>query len=191
MNPYFDGVSLENGLIPRYTDNLKNLNILSQLACSIGIQVTYNLEPEIYYKAQFIKEMANKTLVDLNYKSFVGSYSRKKVVALIRAEPNVVLINPPKWAAKIGKAITTESLMQYADIIYSCRKFICFTSGGATLAAAIKKPSTCLYGYGQSNVFHHSAIHKYVNVQKGVLVLDFVCSYFLRIKNKIRIMLSE
>jgi hypothetical protein len=34
--------------------------------------------------------------------------------------------------------ITTENIFQYADLIFSCKKFICLWSGGSVLSSAIK-----------------------------------------------------
>jgi hypothetical protein len=36
-------------------------------------------------------------------------------------------------------------------------------SGGATLAAALKKPAIIYYGYGQNPIFHHG-MHQYIRV---------------------------
>jgi len=191
MNPYVDGISSKSGIIPQYGLGPLKLNILSQLAHSLNVETDINLEPEIYYKPELIEAFSDKTLIDLNYTSFVGSFSKTRILNLLKNEPKITLINPPKWSSGLGVSITTESLKHYIDLIYSCQKFICFTSGGATLAASIKKPSICLFGYGQNNIFHHSSIHQYMNVKKEDFLLNFLNSYYLRVRNKIRIHLSE
>jgi ADP-heptose:LPS heptosyltransferase len=187
MNPYIDGFISDNGLIPKYGNGKAKMNILTQLAYSLEIDIDYNLEPEIYYKPTVITSFINKTFVDLNYTSFVGSFSKKKIINLLKDEKNIVLVNPPDWALNIGDSINSGTLKNYIDLIHSSKKFICFTSGGATLAAAINKPSICLYGYGQNSIFHHSYLHDYIDVKKGYLILDFLSSFYLKLKNKLRI----
>jgi hypothetical protein len=50
--------------------------------------------------------------------------------------------------------------------INSATSFVTVSSGGATLAAALKKPSTVYFGFGQNKVFHHM-MHNYIQVGGG------------------------
>ena len=67
-------------------------------------------------------------------------------------------------ARHFGTIIETKNLEHYCSVIVSAKQFICLTSGGATLAAALGVPSMALWGNGQCTMFHHSPMHTYVNV---------------------------
>ncbi|GAF92297.1 unnamed protein product, partial [marine sediment metagenome] len=60
--------------------------------------------------------------------------------------------------------IDAKPLEDFCDVIASCKAFFCFTSGCATLAAALGKPSTVLYIYGGFPMFHHSKLHTYTRI---------------------------
>jgi ADP-heptose:LPS heptosyltransferase len=75
-------------------------------------------------------------------------------------------------------------LLDYCKIILSSKKFLCFSSGSATLAAALKKPAIVFYGMGQNHIFHHSKIHGYVDVGDYNLSGYFTYSY-LKLRNKL------
>ena len=57
--------------------------------------------------------------------------------------------------------LETPTFENYASVIASCRQFVCLASGGATLAAALAKPSLVLHGADQKPMFHHSKHHRY------------------------------
>jgi hypothetical protein len=189
-NPYIDGYSNDYGFKLNYLNDYSNRNILAKLATSAGIYVDQNIEPEIYFNYQLIEEFSNKLILDLNYTSFVGAYSKKKILLFLEGETDILLINPPKWLSKFALSVSTLSLEHYVNIIYSCKTFICFTSGGATLASAIGKPSVCFYGYGQNKIFHHSQMHSYINMAHDSIILNIFHSIFLRLKNRLRTFLS-
>ncbi|MFQ3578620.1 MAG: hypothetical protein SNJ71_00590, partial [Bacteroidales bacterium] len=60
--------------------------------------------------------------------------------------------------------IDAQNVYDFCDVIYSSREVICFTSGTATLAAAIGKKATVYYGEGINRGFHHSKYHDYILV---------------------------
>jgi ADP-heptose:LPS heptosyltransferase len=60
--------------------------------------------------------------------------------------------------------LDTPTLHDYCDVIHSCKHFVAMTSGGATLAAALGKGCTALFGQGQATMFHHSPICRYVKI---------------------------
>jgi ADP-heptose:LPS heptosyltransferase len=57
--------------------------------------------------------------------------------------------------------LETPGFESYCSVIASCRNFLCLASGGATLAAALSKPSLVLHGADQKKMFHHSKHHRY------------------------------
>ena len=83
-----------------------------------------------------------------------------------------------------GDNYSPDNLMSYTNAIYSCKNFICFTSGGATLAAAVKKKTICIYGFGQNKIFHHSKIHEYIELSPNSVFVKYILFFFLKLKNK-------
>ena len=191
FNPYIDGFTSGPNESPlEKIEFTSKDNIICRHNKNYGIDCMPNIEPEIHYIPKKIDYLSDVTLVDLNYKSFIGSISNKKILSYLKKEPNVYFINPPDWINDSNNVICSESLKQYVDMIYSSKNFICFTSGGATLAAAIQKPSTCYYGNGQNKIFHHSKIHKYVDVGDYSL-LGYLKSIFLKLRNKLRVLIQN
>jgi ADP-heptose:LPS heptosyltransferase len=70
---------------------------------------------------------------------------------------------------RFGALMQTKNLEHYCSVIASAKQFICLTSGGATLAAALGIPVMALWGPGQWTMFHHSPLHSYVNVNPVTL----------------------
>jgi hypothetical protein len=155
------------------------------VAHSFGLAAEADLEPEIYNPIYPDREAGTSVLVDLNYASFVGSFSRRRIWSLLREKDDLLLVNPPRWARDWGESIQTKSLEHYAGLILGARDFICMTSGGATLAAALKKPALCLFGFGQDPMYHHSALHTYVDVS-GSRALAIPHAFALRNLNRLK-----
>jgi hypothetical protein len=189
-NPYLDGFTARPGVVPSYESGAGGGNVLARIAASVGIRVAGDVEPELYDLPESIASVADRTLVDLNYTSFVGAFSRRRIRALVRGTSNVLLVNPPEWAQDLGPHVSTTSLRHYVQLIQSAAQFICFTSGGATLAAALRRPATCLFGYGQSPIFHHSRLHRYVDAS-GAPFIRVPHAFYLKARNHLRARLAE
>ncbi len=99
--------------------------------------------PEIYYKPNFLPEYGHVVLIDKNYIAgkTVGweyrdeSFAREAHKHLDK-NARIEYVNPGK-----------QDLFRYADMIYSCKHFITVLSGGAALAASLKKPFTAIMPY--------------------------------------------
>jgi len=104
--------------------------------------------PIIYYTPKKINEYEDYILVDLNAVSNL-SYNLDTIKNyILNYKDNKFIFLPPTYSKSIIDIsffnelniteITTENIFQYADLIFSCKKFICLWSGGSVLAAAIK-----------------------------------------------------
>src|SRR5665647_1239871 len=146
LNPYIDGFVDEGGCKPLPSIRKEpSDNILSACCKDFGFECGSQLEPEVYYKPKRLPEYEHRTLVDLNYKSFVGAFSKNLVNSILKKYDNAIFVNPPKWLRLKPNIVTCRNLSEYCDLINSCQLFVCFTSGGATLAAALNKRAICLY----------------------------------------------
>ena len=81
--------------------------------------------------------------------------------------------------------ISTNSLFEYCNLIKSVKTFMCFTSGSATLASALKVPAVAMFGNGQNKIFHHSKSLKYLDVGDYSFSGN-IQSYMLKFSNRIR-----
>lgn len=195
-NPYVDGLIELPGKtieLDYIVKNFHNLNIKGNLLDAV--MLAFDLddgkrwhEPEIYYKPKFI-ENYNYTVYDPNFISYVGqinkfdvmSFMKKKgfsfdCVMKIRSEKALYVKN------KKHKIIETPTLKDYCDLIYSCKKFYCLTSGSATLAAALNKPAIVFYGLHQSVAFQHSKLHTYCFVENKLInkIKNKVYNFFVK-----------
>ncbi len=173
-NPYCDGFTdkpSNEAPFNCYDRIPANCNICDANMLNFGLDDGKRFhDPEFYYKPTLRPEWQNLTVFDPNCVNTAGSPDvcemRKylqshglTIDAELSARGNncYSLSDTPK--------ITTPTLHDYADLIASCRQFICLTSGGATLAAALHKPSICFYGR-QSRIYHHYKPHTYVQCLK-------------------------
>jgi hypothetical protein len=148
-NPFIDG---ENN--KEYNFNNLNLQIHKVYNVVEAIQYDYGFEkvchyPKIYYTPNDIKDLNNKTLIDLSAFSIGKEYDQDKLRQIIKnfnLDPdNTLSIDLPnvKYGtfykpSKKFKKITITSLSNYADVIFSSKRFITLYSGQACLASTIK-----------------------------------------------------
>jgi len=169
-NPYIDGFSDKDTDYPKFSETDPGLNILDQIALFVGIsdEATCHLEPEIYYKPKIIPELKNAILFDPNSinKSGVPTiadvenyFNRKNIQITHQMKGLYGNIN-----TRGRTEVHSETLEQFCDMIVSCKEFICFTTGAATLAAALGKSANVLYISGIKPMFHHSRQHTYTNI---------------------------
>lgn len=186
LNPYVDGVLFGKAskckLEPIELSGQEN--ILSKNAKLFGLSVTDELSPEIYVNLpDELHAEHGKIVVDLNYKSFVGAINLGKILKDIKIEfqkDEIILVN-----SKAMNSYQTTSFIDYIHLIRDAKKFVCLTSGGATLAAALNKNSICYYGFGQKKIFHHHSGHEYRKSSYG-LIVDLPLTFLLKTRNKFR-----
>ncbi len=164
-NPFMDGITEKPGTKVRdfypYSPDYNMLDLsLWNMALDDGKRWH---EPKIYYTPKLRSEWSDLTVYDPNYISNVGRiyphYLRHRIPGYaVQLKPRAVHCA----CNDLCEGPETPTLWDYCDLIHSCKAFYCLTSGGATLAAALGKPATCFYGHGQSPIYHHSKLHRYV-----------------------------
>jgi len=193
LNPYVDGFCDDDApVVPSLSFfNPAEMNILDYTMLSHGLDngMRFN-EPDLWYKPKLIPEISSALVFDPNYISYVGEISRhelNKNVAYFGRVDYQIRARSKCYGERNGVPILdTTDVFHYADIIASCKTFICLTSGGATLAAALGVPAIAFYGYGQDYRFHHSRKLKYVCASNSLSILNYRRKIFIdSVKNKI------
>ena len=158
------------GLENRITQPRPDCNLLDQFMLGMGLDDGLRFhEPEIYADIPKIKDYENVVVYDPNYITNVGSLNSDKVEnyfdqAGIEIQAQMAVRNQSVAIKKYTETIITKSLENFCSVIVSCKELYCLTTGTATLAAALNKPCTVLYGDGVNLHYHHSRLHRYVKV---------------------------
>jgi hypothetical protein len=191
-NPFLDGFTDLPPTKPNpvHTDSLALMNIV---ASGYGIpDPGYELYPEIYSDLEILTNFNANLYIDLNYTSFVGALTFIDMLRILKKHPHHIIVNPKlyiRFFYPFRKFILTTSLNQYASLIASCKEFICLASGGATLAAALRKPSIIYFGHGFPDTIRHG-INTYVQFgSSSYLRLQLTRILFKR--NQLRLKFSK
>ncbi len=174
LNPYVDGYTDEESTFFDFivfNSPIPNTNILDKVMLSYGFDDNERFhEPEIYYKPKLIKDYTGLVVFDPNYISNIGLVSYKKLSLFLKKFNDLVVMKKINSVVKLKTKYTVlaaSDIFNYCDIIYSSKEFICMTSGGATLSAALNKKAIVIYGLGQQEFHRHSKLHNYVNLSRS------------------------
>lgn len=183
MNPYVDGFSSSSGKTCSLPDLAKkvlnyiskadkNVNLLDVIMLDFGLDDGKRMhEPEVYYQPKYV-DLYNKVIFDPNYISYTGDINKADVSAFFKKQgiyfDAVMKIRSDK-ALHVFHSDTlyleTPTLTDFCDLIFSCKEMHCFTTGTATLAAALGKPAHVYYGNSHHEAMRHSAIHEYIKIK--------------------------
>ncbi|MEJ2704217.1 MAG: glycosyltransferase family 9 protein, partial [Sedimentisphaerales bacterium] len=169
LNPYVDGFCEEEGDYPIFDSVEKSMNILDKIMLSRGLDDGKRFhEPELYLKCRHRPDLSDAMVYDPNFVSYVGDISREVIKSFLRDNHIHVTHQMRLWernyaVEQYDMMLQTDTLEELCQVIISCRRLLCLSSGTATLAAALGKPAIVFYGNGQKEMFHHSRLHRYVN----------------------------
>jgi hypothetical protein len=158
------------GLENRITRIQKDCNLLDKFMLGMGLDDGLRFhEPEIHLPIPRVKEYENLVVYDPNYITNVGDLTASQIEAYfdregVSIEAQMAVRNNAVSIRKPTATITAKSLVDFCSVIISCRELYCLTTGTATLAAALRKPCTVLYGEGINPLYHHSRLHRYVKI---------------------------
>ena len=169
LNPYVDGFCDETLTPVQPVQWDASMNILDRVMLERGLDDGQRFhEPEIFYRPVVKADLLPRRVYDPNYISNVGAMSttrlRHAISRLGGVDCQMRILNKAFGAQPGLPELAAKDIFDYCDIIASCASFFCLTSGGATLAAAINKPAVCFFGFGVNPIFHHSSLHRYVDV---------------------------
>jgi hypothetical protein len=190
-NPYLDGLTSE---LPTKTfPESRNFNKVMNIALSrYGLtNYEYELFPEIYADIRTDERYLGKKYIDLNYISFCGAFTFYDAILILRKRPNLILVNP-SFILRIfsrNKFVITSSLVDYASLIYSSSCFSAVTSGGASLASALKKRCIVYYGYGHIKVYRHGN-NKNIMIGGSGVLRKFISWIYIK-KNSIKVRFNK
>ena len=170
LNPFLDGQIDADAPYPEVGSlDLNKLNLLDAVMLSRGLDNHRRFhEPELYYTPKVKPELVDKVIFDPNYLSYTGEIINSNLISFLQSEGDIDLqmaIRDRTFGFRTSiPTIQAANIYDYCNIIHSCKKFYGLISGGATLAAAIGKPSIILYGDKLKDMFRHSKLHTYVKV---------------------------
>ena len=179
LNPYLDGFTNEPGFF-YFSENIQDgENLLDHLMLAYGLDDhKRNHEPEIYYKPKLVEALIDKTIYDPNYISYTGDIKYSATIQnwfdKNNIKPNAQMKVLGKRSIRINadKTLSTPDIFKFCDLLYSAKAIYCLSTGTGTLAAALQKPVTVLYGDGLQKAYRHSGIHSYVNVGTDFTLID-------------------
>jgi len=170
MNPYVDGFCDERGYYPIFDKLDGETNLLDRIMFEQGLDDgERNHEPEVYYKPKIREELTDKNIFDPNYLSNAGKIDSEKIEKYlennnIQIDYQMKLRDNSIPLKRFTKTLETNSIEEFCDVIASCGRMFCLTTGTATLAAGLGKKSTVFYGDGVGKMFHHSKLHRYIHL---------------------------
>lgn len=155
LNPHVSGILDEapnagDCRYAAYAGSPKIMNIISRIEAAHGLDPLGTV-PKLYYTPNFIEELADKTIVDVNsttvgfadsiswYLTQVFEWYRHDKGRTLQVElesgafvKNVVRVNG------FG-SIALKDVYHYCDVLHSCRRFVTVHSGAHCLAAALRQ----------------------------------------------------
>jgi hypothetical protein len=161
---------LKLGLNNRISYLEPGCNLLDQYMLTLGFDDGLRFhEPKIYQRIPRTSEYENVIVYDPNYITNAGAISAEAVRDFLKGEGRQVTAQMQCYGnslqlPEITNRISTTGIVDFCSLIKSCKALYCLTSGTATLAAALNKPCTVLYGDGVNKIYHHSRLHRYVHV---------------------------
>ena len=193
-NPYLDGHVDEPGIqpIPESDSGVKVQKIINITLHHFGINLDYEVLPELYGVKKSNSHPKHQYLIDLNYISYVGALTLFDKLGIVLRHQRYTLVNPSLLIRIIFPFRSfryTKTLEEYICLIGAAKSFVCLASGGATLSAALKTPSVVYFGFGQSHMFHHS-MHEYQQVGGDGFIRRLLSRMFWKL-NMMRIAKSK
>jgi len=168
LNPYVNGFCDEHGKYPLFESVENGMNLLDKIMLLQGLDDGERFhEPELYVSRRHRYDLSDAVVYDPNYISNAGRICSADVERYLR-ENNIhvthqMALRDNSHPVKCDNIIYTPTLEEFFSVIVSCKQLMCLTTGTATIAAALGKPATVLYGPGVKAFSHHSRLHKYVD----------------------------
>jgi hypothetical protein len=179
LNPYLDGFTNEAGVF-YFSENIpEGQNLLDHLMLAYGLDDhKRNHEPEIYYKPMLVESLIDKIIYDPNYISYTGDIKYQATIQNWFDQNNIApnaqmkVLGGRSISINCANTLSTPDIFKFCDLLYSAKAIYCLSTGTGTLAAALQKPVTVLYGEGLQKAYRHSGLHSYINVGSDFTLLD-------------------
>jgi len=153
-NPYVDGFTDLPGTYSSIQMNRvmdKWNNIQPELNLMDSIMLLHDIDdgkrghtPECYYKPEMIKDLKDSVVLDAGSKTIdLSLIDPKRFIALLEENgisvDYVITTNASSKSIDVPniKEICPSSIKEWANIMYSAKKYVCFNSGGYWLSSAL------------------------------------------------------
>lgn len=186
LNPWLDGFTDQRGEYYFPVNVNESQNLLDAIMLAYGLEDGLRFhEPEIYYTPNLMTNLEGTLVYDPNYISFTGKLRTGKKIQNWFNQKNIQvnyqmvnLRNRTLTIDSIDNVISTTNLFELCDLIFSCKRVYCLTTGTATLAAALGKSVTVFYGTGHDQLYRHSKLHQYENLGTDYTIKNQLFYYF-------------
>ena len=164
-NPFIKGISSEAPNCGVLNNNwgYEGKEHINRMEAICGAPESSIALPKIYYKPNFLKEFAGKTVVLLEHDSTNYTYDQTLFI-VSQTEPDAIFLKTGRgkqmFDVKEDFLVQVENIFHLTDIIYSCKHFICLFSGPSVLASAVKYnndgPEITCYVPGYMRTYHET-----------------------------------
>ena len=193
LNPWLDGFTDQRGEYYFPVNVNESHNLLDAIMLAYGLEDGLRFhEPEIYYTPNLMTNLEGTLVYDPNYISFTGKLRTGKKIEDWFKQKNIQvdyqmanLKNRTLTIDSIDNVISTTNLFELCDLIFSCKRVYCLTTGTATLAAALGKSVTVFYGTGHDQLYRHSKLHQYENLGTDYSIKNQLFYYFILVLQKL------
>lgn len=197
QNTWLDGLTNEPGEyhFPSVVNAGENLLDVIMLAYGLDDGKRFH-EPEIYYTPKVNPKLRDAIIYDPNFISYTGNLrSGEKIKKWfedqkINVDFQMCILGNRSLPITLGNSIAydqiaTNNLFELCDLIASCKRMYCLTTGTATLAAALGNSVTVFYGEGHDPLYRHSTLHEYIYLGTDYTFRDYLIFYITKFLQKV------
>jgi len=184
-NTWLDGFTEDSGTYFFPAEIALGTNLLDAIMLGYGLDDGQRFhEPEIYYTPKLIESLNEAIIYDPNYISYTGNLTSGKNIQQWFTESNIHVDFQMKSLggrylpiSNAHQELATADLFELCNVLVSCKRMYCLTTGTATLAAALGKSVTVFYGTGHDPLYRHSKLHSYQHVGTDFKLKDYLLFY--------------
>ena len=169
LNPYVDGFTDDSGIFHFSTYYTDTQNLLDTLMLLYGLEDNKRMhEPEIYYEPILQSNLKGAVVFDPNFISYTGDLRSNLLIEKwfkdnhVQVNYQMVVLGNRFIALDDKPVLSAKTIFDFCNILASIESIYCFTTGTATLAAALKVKTYVFYGKGHERGYRHSLQNKYI-----------------------------
>ncbi|NDD99541.1 hypothetical protein EB008_04520, partial [bacterium] len=181
LNPFVDGFTDESGIFHFSTYYTDTQNLLDTLMLLYGLEDNKRMhEPEIYYQPILQSNLKGAIVYDPNFISYTGDLRSNLLIQRwfkdnhVQINYQMVVLGNRFIALGDQPLLRAASIFDFCNILASIDTIYCFTTGTATLAAALKVKTFVFYGKGHEKGYRHSLQNKYIYLGTDYRFIDQV-----------------
>jgi hypothetical protein len=179
LNPYVDGFTNQEGIFHFSTYSSSQQNMLDSIMLLYGIDDNKRMhEPEIYYKPTLKEDLKGLKIYDPNFISYTGDIKSSEIIKnwfntnLVKIDYQMKTLGKRNLSLIDIELLSSKSIFDFCDILYSIKEVYCLTTGTATLANALNLKANVFYGKGHEEGYRHSINNNYIYLGTDYNVFD-------------------